>query len=395
MDPFKDGSGARLRDVGQHEIVDMTVCFRFFFFAKDDSHMIIHSKLDKDPLSEWKAIFAVEDWIDKNHDSRPTTSFGLRSDWIRAYIDCPVMIWYHMCLSNNASSMTVVSNGKTISENLGSGNKPMPKEFLSNMFIMRASTPEETEEKQFYSMFGKMTDVNIWNYSMTVEEMKSWTNCKNKYGGGNVVNWETAEWTTWYLEVEILDKSELCRKEEHGLTIFPQERPFMKSVELCKRLGGTMAVANSETKSQEMIALREEWKDNCTGDNIWAGYTDRKEEGVFVDVNSGENMPWSNWEPGEPRGLGHCARLKTDGQLDDGPCSRRKYCTLCQMEKEPVLQLRGSCPEEGLDLEYTMILNQNKSTKFYDILGWRKTILTWNDTKWSFFNRLTKGRDYK
>ena len=43
-------------------------------------------------------------------------------------------------------------------------------------------------------------------------------------GGGNVVNWETAEWTTWDLEVENVEKSEICYKEKPGLKIFPNKR---------------------------------------------------------------------------------------------------------------------------------------------------------------------------
>ena len=125
------------------------------------------------------------------------------------------------------------------------------------MFIMRLSASEIAEETWFKhgSMFGKMTDVNIWNYSMTVEEMKFWTNCSNDSGGGNVVNWETAEWTTWDLEEENIDKSEICQVKRPGLTIFPQRRTFKDSQELCQRLGGRMAVADSKKRVQEMMKL--------------------------------------------------------------------------------------------------------------------------------------------
>ena len=33
---FKDGSGAHLRNVHDFELVDFSVCFRFFYFAKPD-----------------------------------------------------------------------------------------------------------------------------------------------------------------------------------------------------------------------------------------------------------------------------------------------------------------------------------------------------------------------
>ena len=72
--------------------------------------------------------------------------------------------------------MTVVSHDgggvveKVSFEKLKNLSGPLQQEFLTSLFIMRASTPDVAKPVwPFGSMFGKMTDVNIWNYSMTME----------------------------------------------------------------------------------------------------------------------------------------------------------------------------------------------------------------------------------
>ena len=103
-------------------------------------------------------------------------------------------------------------------------------------------------------------------------------------------------------------------------------------------------------------------------------------------------MKWAKWAPGYgPNytvGEETCASIRPDGELDTMDCTW-EFCTLCQLEKESVLHLRGSCPEQGLDLVYTMKLGERRDGR-YEIWGWRKTKLTWSETKWSFVNMLTK-----
>ena len=200
IEKFKDGTGARLvQDVQDFELVDISICLRFFFFAKLDTfNILIYSKQNWDTFASNMVIFGLQDWT-IHHE--PRISIGLMDTWYDTsiLIAWPAMAWHHVCLTyhNNSSVMTVVSNGgrhfkKVTLEHLKKNPTPIPPEFLTNLFIMRASTTEITEENKFWSMFGKITDVNIWNYTMTVEEMNSWTKCNNTGGGGNVVNCEKA-----------------------------------------------------------------------------------------------------------------------------------------------------------------------------------------------------------
>ena len=72
IENFKDGIGAKLTNIEEFELVDFSVCFRFFIFAHRGSYnTLIHSKHDKDTLDalENPSIFGVVDWI-INDESR-------------------------------------------------------------------------------------------------------------------------------------------------------------------------------------------------------------------------------------------------------------------------------------------------------------------------------------
>ena len=74
-----------------------------------------------------------------------------------------------------------------------------------------------------------------------------------------------------------------------GPTVIPEKRSFRKSMELCRRLGGLMAVPNSkeETEALEQVFLTEEEK--CGG-RLWLGIWDFPDEGNFTNVNTGETV---------------------------------------------------------------------------------------------------------
>ncbi len=38
---------------------------------------------------------------------------------------------------------------------------------------------------------------------------------------------------------------------------------------------------------------------------IWTGWTDEMKEDTWVDFNTGEEMDFSNWRPGDPNGETH------------------------------------------------------------------------------------------
>ena len=81
-------------------------------------------------------------------------------------------------------------------------------------------------------------------------------------------------------------------------------------------------------------AMNKSFSGVCEQKNgFYLGFTDREEEGQWVDVNTGASMTWQAWKAGEPNNYGGneaCAGdLKRFGEFDDIICSTT-YCSLCE-----------------------------------------------------------------
>ena len=75
-----------------------------------------------------------------------------------------------------------------------------------------------------YSMFGAMTDVNIWNRSLSGAEVEQWSRCELG-AGGNLLDWNTAQWEAVGLQEEELDTKKICQKSEEALVqVYAGER---------------------------------------------------------------------------------------------------------------------------------------------------------------------------
>ena len=103
---FSDGSGARLKDAPVVDLVDVTVCLRFYEFIRVKQKELINSKYEYDISSP---IFALGDYADGNK------WFGFLSRWTKLTknLDWPIMTWNHICWSfdNETSIIRMVSNG--------------------------------------------------------------------------------------------------------------------------------------------------------------------------------------------------------------------------------------------------------------------------------------------
>ena len=63
--------------------------------------------------------------------------------------------------------------------------------------------------------------------------------------------------------------------------------------------------------------------------DVWLGYTDRAQEGVWVWASSTCSSTYSNWNAGEPNDWGDgedCGYVEGGGGWNDEPCDETKSC---------------------------------------------------------------------
>ncbi len=81
--------------------------------------------------------------------------------------------------------------------------------------------------------------------------------------------------------------------------------------------------------------------------SFWAGWWDKPTEGTFSDVNTGNPLTETMFQPwylGEPNGdtLENCAIVWPErNSWNDVECDRM-FCGFCEFEKAPDLMIRGN-----------------------------------------------------
>ena len=130
------GSGARLRYPPDVEMVDLTVCLRFYAFSLDG--VLISSQ--PNPVSLMSTLF-IPNFFQQFMFQGIFTPF--ETDW-------PIMTWNHMCWSfaNRTSLIKMVVNGEVVTEKvdevLEKKSATISAEFLQTLVIMRAYEPKVT-----------------------------------------------------------------------------------------------------------------------------------------------------------------------------------------------------------------------------------------------------------
>ena len=215
-----------------------------------------------------------------------------------------------------------------------------------------------SSSEYLYSMFGRMTDMNMWSRSLTEVEAVSWTLCRTREGG-DLVDWKTATWEARGLQELQVEREEVCRQRKDRLLLSKVKSDFDASLHLARMVGGTMAIAGSQEEADDIILVLVPQKksvdrfsqDSQTGRGKVTGSTSTHRR---------------NWKTGEPNGNGNedCATIYAlTNNLSDVKCSK-KLCSIFQLRESPKFQMRGVCKERKVDTYYTMPVPRSNETIF-------------------------------
>lgn len=232
-----------------------------------------------------------------------------------------------------------------------------------------------------------MTDVNIWSRAFSDEEAVAWNRFEME-GGGDLVDWSTAQWSAVGLEKVQVDRAEVCRRREgRWLLVSDVRRDFDATVQFCSILGGEMVVTDDKETALEARKAFKSANETC-GENFFSGFTDSEEEGKFVNINTGEEMTWDNWEHGQPNDIGSedCSVQVATVTDYDQPCTFT-FCPICVVKESPKFQLRGACEDSHVDIHYLLQLGGGPVAR-KELLGYTQTKMTRSaeDKRWNIVN---------
>ena len=152
---------------------------------------------------------------------------------------------------------------------------------------------------------GEMTDVQVWSRTLTLEQIRQWESCEADTSlVGDVVNWDTARFNlTAGVFVTERDKTEICSTQSVKKTYkaFKSRNTFTQMTKLCRNLGGRTAVAED---AGALELMEKTFQDVCSDQQFfYAGFTDKKEDRAWLNINNEEPLAWDNWAENNPVNL--------------------------------------------------------------------------------------------
>ena len=123
-------------------------------------------------------------------------------------------------------------------------------EWMSNMkytatFVGLGCLYRTTYGIMYASMYGSVTDGQVFGRTLEDEEMEEITSCKSDLTG-DIVTWEDHKWDLksphGTSEIEVFNFDEdICSQPKHGLVLVPHKLTFRESLHTCEKLSGKMA----------------------------------------------------------------------------------------------------------------------------------------------------------
>ena len=401
------GRGMKLKSPPQIMMKESTTCFRFY-------HEYI---LSYQTLLWFKWLGVSVGWAEhgvygrvpwKTDVDLVTNVLLAKNMWtkdeiysVNEMLDWDMKEWNSACLNLDTNQRTVKFYLNSVQLVLGEINESIANEnnlieletnFFSDLRLMGGSYPELRElipglgsgDDDYYglSMFGKITDINIWNKSLKPDEVINWSQCKgNLYG--NIIDWVPTYWEVKGFREDNINKVDLCSNHDDNHKIFLSD-PILNSNErgeFCQQIGGKRLIIDSSSSVQkvmnEITKLDESWEFFYTG-------LKRVDQQTFIHPISSEILTWNQLsenlapivetpihENDNIGGKQNCVLIAKSGlgkmSLADATCNYKSYA-VCELQRSPQFQLRGFCKDKGQRTFYYVQHDSHSGVK--ELLGY-------------------------
>ena len=370
LSQFRPETGAELYNSSLFGHQKVTICARFL------THQFTTHRYTKGP---WHSLLALPDiwilWSGWYPDIVSGSLAGKFSSWDLGALN-------HVCviLDATANLSHAIINGKMVSNTAYRHEHSI---LPNNLSIM--GHPHEKGLK--FSLFGRMTDVNIWSRSLTEEETSAWTSC-DMTEGGNLLDWRNASWRTQGLVEVQVEREEICI-EKSKFWVSTIKRNFQGHIHYANIMKGQLMVLNDEHAVELVTKI---WSTNTVQKvcpmQFFNGFTKRNPEGNFVSLYTREELKYNDWIDGEPNNFGgaeDCLSV-ANGKLFDSRCDD-ELCSIVQLNQTPKFQLRGVCEGSEVDIFYTIPL-YNETLFRKEVLGLKQTKIIWSpeQKRWNIVN---------
>lgn len=234
---------------------------------------------------------------------------------------------------------------------------------------------------------GHMADIDIWDRSLTQDEVKDMALCKaNSYG--NLFSSDRDEVELLGATMEYENLASLCTKTDEFM-IFPEMRYLDESRQVCQRSGYEVFGPRNNEANDKLYKESLQFTKSCSSNyHLWLGLTDEEEEGVwrtFLGHSIINETSFEGIEPNGERGENCILMFRPTGLWVDTKCSLAwPACTPCEKKEGVPLRLRGLCHEKEEEGYYEVLGYRNGKPYFHGFYG--NMIYRTRNGNWELFD---------
>ena len=256
---------------------------------------------------------------------------------------------------------------------------------MSTLWIGGENIPQLMHRR----VHGTITDVNLWNGLLKIEDLISTTNTSSKSrqslsisSAPVLFSWDTFKTaiSSSCLEYETLnenDKFFIENFQEKDILLIEHKANFASSSYLCQALGGDLLVPKNDYEFGRVASLLKQ-SDSCR--SAFIGIKTLSGNKQLVDQN-GNHVQFAKWAFNEPNGKDYeqCVVMYDANGYNDENCDSRK-CFTCQMSPKNIYSLRGQIPTI-MDRKYFVGMT-GKEIEIRGII--KQTECIWRNKSWYF-----------
>lgn len=191
----------------------------------------------------------------------------------------------------------------------------------------------------------------FFDSEISVKEAERFVSCKSKFTKTSFMNFQ--ETNSWKLNDsvafgEILEE-EICKQMTPFYLMFPEERSFIGTVNMCSNFNATIPVPKNVRENSDLISIVEDYKDICndgSGNTVWLAVSINLEQFTFVDYYDKTEIIYKNYNNNVFVEGSECTSMLSItlllGKWFGTSCNAEPLCGICKFEDVTEVRVSNS-----------------------------------------------------
>ena len=289
--------------------------------------------------------------------------------------------WYTACLDidtvrgtiDTAINGAMASQGVRLEEGVA---EQMPRQLKGKLVVGKWNYTFEGVEEQFV---WSITNLEIFKPT-TSQDLATLTKDLCVYYG-DFLSMREMEWKVeGSVEETQVEGSVVCDQPTSYRMLLTEDLGQEDALATCDKLGhGNMVVAAEREEINDVVKwVGGETKGAMKCSFLWTPFSDRSEEGTFVNVETGEEQKTIAWKSGQPSGgtTENSLKININLKLIEDEKEANGDCFACKLKRSFSAALRGGCEETKLERLFYL---ENTGTGGVRYLGWAGSVITYSN----------------